>query len=452
MPSFVNSRSTVILVIGDVLAYIFSLILTLTVRYNVIPGRSLLAQHIPAFSILIVIFILVNLSAGLYDKRLALLRSGNRNLFLMVQVVNILIGVVFFYFAPVVIAPKANLIIYFIISTILLYIWRVAMFPVVSHARKQPAVLVGMGDDVADLYTEVNGSTRYGLTFIGQVKPDGSVEDIVGLVDEAIKQKNAQIIVADLSNPAVEAAIPFLYSLIFSGVQVIDAERLYESIFDRVPLSIVGERWLIENSNTVLGSRIVYDTLKRTIDVVIGGLVGLISLIFYPFVYVAIKLDDKGQIFTYQERVGKNGKPVRIVKFRSMSNEDQGKYGAHGASVNRVTRVGKFIRTSRIDELPQLWNVIKGDLSLIGPRPEFPSLTTIYEKEIPYYNARHLVKPGLSGWAQIYHQAHPHHAVDTAETSNKLSYDLYYIKNRSFGLDLKIVMRTIQILLKRVGK
>ena len=89
---------------------------------------------------------------------------------------------------------------------------------------------------------------------------------------------------------------------------------------------------------------------------------------------------------------------------------------------------------------------------MIGPRSEFPSLTAIYEEEIPYYNARHLVKPGLSGWAQIYHQAHPHHAVDTAETSNKLSYDLYYIKNRSFGLDLKIVLRTVQILLKRVGR
>jgi lipopolysaccharide/colanic/teichoic acid biosynthesis glycosyltransferase len=395
---------------------------------------------------------LVNLSAGLYDKRLALLRNGSRSLFLTVQIVNVVIGVIFFYFAPVSIAPKANRVIYFIVSTALLYIWRVAMFPVISHTRKQPAILVGDGIEINDLFEEVNGSARYGLVFVGKVEPKSSVEETVEQVAGLVKEKNAAIIVADLSDLTVERSIPFLYSLIFNGVQIIDAGRLYESIFDRVPLSMVGERWLIENSNTVLGSRIIYDALKRTIDVVIGSLAGFISLIFYPFVYLAVKLEDRGPLFIHQERVGKNGKPVRLVKFRSMSGNDDGKYGVKGSTPHIVTRVGKFIRQTRIDELPQLWNVIKGDLYLIGPRSEFPSLTAIYEKEIPYYNARHLVKPGLSGWAQIYHQAHPHHAVDTAETSNKLSYDLYYIKNRSFGLDLKIVLRTIQILLKRVGR
>jgi lipopolysaccharide/colanic/teichoic acid biosynthesis glycosyltransferase len=325
------------------------------------------------------------------------------------------------------------------------------MFPVVSHARKQPAVLVGQGNDVDDLYEEVNSSTRYGLLFVDRVEPGTSVEETVKRVGDAAKEKHAQIIVADLGNATVESAIPFLYSMIFSGVQVIDAERLYESIFDRVPLSIRGERWLIENSSTVLGSRLVYDTLKRTIDTLVASLAAIISLVVYPFVYLAIKLDDNGPLFTYQERVGKNGKLVKIVKFRSMSGEDQAKYSG-GKSNHVVTRVGAFIRTTRIDELPQLWNVIRGDLSLIGPRPEFPSLTSVYEKEIPYYNARHLVKPGLSGWAQIYHQAHPHHAVDTTETANKLTYDLFYIKNRSFGLDLKIVLRTLQILFKRVGR
>ncbi len=452
MPTFANSRGVLVLAIGDVITYVFSLILTLSVRYGAIPHRTLVAQHIPAFSVLIAIFILVNLSAGLYDKRLALLRNGSRSLFLTVQIVNVAIGVIFFYFAPVSIAPKANLIIYFAISTTLLYVWRVAMFPVISQARKQPAILVGGGDEINDLFEEVNGSVRYGLIFVGKIRPDISVDETVRQVAAKVKERNAAIIVADLSDPKVESSIPFLYSLIFSGVQIIDAGRLYESIFDRVPLSMVGERWLVENSNTVLGNRVIYDALKRTIDVVIGGIAGLVSLLFYPFVYLAIKLEDKGPLFTYQERVGKNGQLVKIVKFRSMSGEDHGKYDSKEGTRLRVTRVGSFIRKTRIDELPQLWNVVRGDLSLIGPRSEFPSLTAIYEEEIPYYNARHLVKPGLSGWAQIYHQAHPHHAVDTAETSNKLSYDLYYIKNRSFGLDLKIVLRTVQILLKRVGR
>ena len=116
-----------------------------------------------------------------------------------------------------------------------------------------------------------------------------------------------------------------------------------------------------------------------------------------------------------------------------------------------MTRVGNYLRKTRIDELPQLWNVIRGDLSLIGPRPELPHFVELYDREIPYYNIRHLITPGLSGWAQTHHDQHPHHEADTTETKNKLSYDLYYIKNRSLMLDVKIALLTIRTLLSRSG-
>jgi lipopolysaccharide/colanic/teichoic acid biosynthesis glycosyltransferase len=124
---------------------------------------------------------------------------------------------------------------------------------------------------------------------------------------------------------------------------------------------------------------------------------------------------------------------------------------SNAGGAEHITRVGKFLRTTRIDELPQLWNVFRGDLSLIGPRPELPELVKLYEKEIPYYNIRHLLKPGLSGWAQLYHKNHPHYRPDVSETRVKLSYDLYYIKNRSLLLDLKIALKTIKTLLSRSG-
>ena len=114
--------------------------------------------------------------------------------------------------------------------------------------------------------------------------------------------------------------------------------------------------------------------------------------------------------------------------------------------------MGKFLRKTSLDEFPQFWNVLKGDLSLIGPRPELPALAKSYAEKIPYYNVRHLVRPGLSGWAQIYHEKHPHHGLDTEETKNKLSYDLYYIKNRSFLLDIKIALRTLKTLVSIAGK
>lgn len=452
MTRLANSRGVAILVAGDLIAFLFSLILTLAIRYGSIPGRLLLLIHLPAFSILFILFVLVNLSAGLYDKQAAFLQSRMRGLLLKAQVMNVLVGVIFFYFAPVSITPKVNLFIFFVVSTAVLFFWRTVMFPVLSSSRKQGAILVGEGIDIQDLSEEITGNVRYGLNFSEHVIPKNSVNETVQAIADAVKKTGASVIVADLHNPTVESAMPFLYSLIFSGVQVIDASKLYESIFDRIPLSMVGERWLVENSASALGSRRVYDTLKRIMDIALAGLVGLLSLVFYPFVCAAIKLEDRGPVFISQERIGKNGKSVRMFKFRSMSGNDSGRYGTGGTTAHVVTRVGSFLRRSRIDELPQLWNVVRGDLSLIGPRPEFPSLVGIYDKEIPYYNARHLVKPGLSGWAQIYHEAHPHHAVATEETRDKLSYDLYYIKNRSLMLDLKIALRTLQIVIGRSGR
>jgi exopolysaccharide biosynthesis polyprenyl glycosylphosphotransferase len=452
MTSIANSKGTAILIIGDLIAYIFSLILTLTIRYEHIPGRDLLMVHLlPAFSILFIIFLVVNFSAGLYDKQSSFVRGRAQGLFLKTQIVNVILGIMFFYFIPVAIAPKTNLFIYFIISTAGLLLWRMVMFPVVSVTRKQNAILVGSGSDVQDLFDEVHDNARYGLSFKDHIEPQESVDKTAATIAESVKHTNATVIVVDLHNSKIESVMPFLYSLVFSGVQIIDASKLYEAVFDRIPLSMVRERWLVENSSVALGSRRVYDLMKRLMDIVVAGVVGIVSLLFYPFVFIAIKLDDGGSIFIKQQRMGKNNKPVNIIKFRSMTSNDSGTYGSNGKSQNRVTRVGKFIRLTRIDELPQLWNVIKGDQSLIGPRPELPALVGVYEKEIPYYNVRHLIKPGLSGWAQIYHRAHPHHAVAVEDTRDKLSYDLYYIKNRSLMLDLRIALQTINSIMSRQG-
>jgi lipopolysaccharide/colanic/teichoic acid biosynthesis glycosyltransferase len=180
-------------------------------------------------------------------------------------------------------------------------------------------------------------------------------------------------------------------------------------------------------------------------DVVISFPLALASLVFYPFVIAARKIEGY-PVFIYQERVGKNQKPIRIMKFGSMTVSDGGVWVTK--SDNRITKVGAFLRKSRIDELPQLWNILRGDLSLIGPRPELPNLVELYKKEIPHYNVRHLIKPGLSGWAQIHHEKPPH---SIEETVDKLSYDLYYVKHRSFLLDLKIALQTVKTLLSRVG-
>ena len=451
MTSVANSKGIAILIVGDLIAYMFSLILTLTIRYGGIPSKTILMTHLPAFSVLFLVFIVINFSAGLYDKQSSFVRNRIHGLLLKAQLINVIVGIIFFYFAPVVIAPKTNLFIYFTVSTAILFLWRIVMFPVVAVTKKQNAIIVGSGDDILDIIDEVNNNIRYGLHFNQHIEAKDLVKDTVVAISDAVKNNNATIIVVDLHNSKIESAMPFLYSLVFSGIQIIDASKLYETIFDRIPLSMVGERWLVENSSTALGSRRVYDVLKRISDIVIASIIGIISLVFYPFVFLAIKLEDEGKLFIKQERTGKNNKIVSIFKFRSMTDNDSGTYDNSGKSKNRITRVGKFIRLTRIDELPQLWNVIKGDQSLIGPRPELPALVNVYEKEIPYYNVRHLIKPGLSGWAQIYHKAHPHHSVAVEDTKDKLSYDLYYIKNRSLLLDLKIALQTARSIMSKQG-
>jgi len=194
----------------------------------------------------------------------------------------------------------------------------------------------------------------------------------------------------------------------------------------------------------------VYNILKRWMDVLVSLALGCVSLIVYPFVVLAIRMESKGSPFSHQTRVGQNNKPVTLLKFRTMLFDDNGKWNEEGKE-NEVTKVGSFLRKTRIDELPQLWNVLKGDVSLVGPRPEFSEPVEHYNTEIPYYNVRHLIKPGLSGWAQMYHDNDPHHGTDVVETANKLSYDLYYLKNRSFLLDLKIAIKTLKTLVSIKG-
>jgi lipopolysaccharide/colanic/teichoic acid biosynthesis glycosyltransferase len=187
--------------------------------------------------------------------------------------------------------------------------------------------------------------------------------------------------------------------------------------------------------------------LKRAVDFVIALIGGIVSLVFYPFVFIAIKLDDHGPVFIIQERVGKDGKIIKIPKFRSMKQSDKGAWVTDNDG--RITRVGRFLRASRIDELPQFFSVIKGDLSLVGPRPDIHDLGIKLLKEIPYYSARSIIKPGLSGWAQTRQEVPPQ---SLEETKLRLAYDFYYIKNRSLLLDLKIILQTISTLASRAGR
>lgn len=436
-----NKKESLTLLIGDIVFFLVALWLTLLVRYFDIPSSELWFSHILPFSIIFAIWVFVFFIAGLYEKHTLMLKSRLPSIIFRTQIINSAIAVLFFYLIPYfVITPKTNLFIDLAFSFGFVYFWRVYLVSFLGFKKREKALLIGSGKEMKELKEEVNQNTRYSMKFISSI--DLNKLESIDFQEEIVKKiysEGVSTIVVDLKSKKVIPILPNLYNLIFSKVRFIDKYKVYEDIFDRVPLSLVNYNWFLENISS--SSHVVYDFLKRAMDVSISLVLGVISLLVYPFVYIAIKFDDGGDIFFIQDRIGKGGKVVKIIKFRTMTSEGESK----------VTRVGNILRKTRIDELPQIFNVIKGDISLVGPRPELPSLVELYEKEIPYYNVRHLIKPGLSGWAQIHQEKPPKFDVGYDETKVKLSYDLYYIKNRSFLLDLKIALQTIKILLLRSG-
>jgi exopolysaccharide biosynthesis polyprenyl glycosylphosphotransferase len=440
-----GKKETLVLFLGDIILLYFSLWATLFLREWGIPSAWSWGLHLWPFTILIGVWVLVFFISGLYEKHTLILKSRLPVTVFNAQVANSFIAVLFFYFIPYFgITPKTNLFIYLVISFVLILLWRIYGDMILHPLSKQKGIIVGSGEEMKELLEEVNNNPKYGLQFISSI----DLNRIAGVdfqeeILSRVYSQEVQIIAIDLKNEKVEPILPHLYNLIFSRVKFIDMYKIYEDLFDRIPLSLVRYNWFLENISTE--SRIAYDVLKRIMDVVLSFISGAVSLIVYPFVAMAIKIDDGGSIFFEQERVGKNNKIIKVKKFRTMEDT------TGNASSKKITRIGKWLRKLRIDELPQLWSVISGDMSMIGPRPEIPALVKNYEEEIPYYDIRHLIKPGLSGWAQLYHKDPPKVVADSEKTRRKLSYDLYYIKNRSFMLDLKIALKTIKALLSRSG-
>ncbi|OHA80473.1 MAG: hypothetical protein A2675_03945 [Candidatus Yonathbacteria bacterium RIFCSPHIGHO2_01_FULL_51_10] len=444
--SSINKIEPLILLLGDLILFYAALWSALFLRHFEVPDSDLLVRHAIPFSYLFGAWVVVFFIAGLYEKHTTLFRSKLPSILLYAQTVNSFIAAVVFYLVPAFgIAPKTILFIYLIISWGYIFFWRTTALPLFAARRRQSALLIGSGSEMHDLKHEVNANPRYGLCFTTIIDLDkaGDIELSQGIVDR-VYAEGVTTIVVDLKHPRASTIIPHLYELLFSGVKFVDMHRMYEDIFDRIPLTVMGYHWFLTNIS--VSAHLAYDVLKRVMDVVVAFVGGTASLVVYPFVALAIKIEDGGPLFVTQERVGQGNRPIHLIKFRSMRASDSGAWLVEGDS--RVTRVGRVLRKTRIDELPQLWNVVRGDISLIGPRPDIIGLGSTLAKEISYYNIRYLIKPGLSGWAQI-KQDLPPQSVE--ESKLRLAYDLFYIKNRSLFLDFKIALKTIKILLSRKG-
>jgi exopolysaccharide biosynthesis polyprenyl glycosylphosphotransferase len=233
------------------------------------------------------------------------------------------------------------------------------------------------------------------------------------------------------------------------GLLVMDLFQIYEKFWKKIPIFFIEDRWFLTIDGFSISSNKIGLRLKRLFDIFISIVVLFITWPIMLITYFLIKFDSMGPAIFMQTRTGKDGHDFFIYKFRSMYTDAE-KDGVKWAQTNdlRVTRVGKYIRLFRVDELPQLFNVLRGDMSFIGPRPERPEFNVMLEKEIPYYQLRHLVRPGITGWAQVQYP----YGASVEDAIEKLQYDLYYIKNYSFFLDIKILLKTVKVILFGKGR
>jgi sugar transferase (PEP-CTERM system associated) len=271
----------------------------------------------------------------------------------------------------------------------------------------------------------------------------GHFDDIVTIA----RENRVNAIVIALTERRGNLVMEKLVTCKLMGIKIVDYPSFYERVAGKIPVEHINPSWLVQSRGFLITPFI--RLLKKVLDLVFSSIILIFCLPVFPLVVLAIKLDSPGPVFYFQKRVGLNGTLFTIYKFRSMQVTSEQDAGPAWASEDdpRITRFGKLMRRTRIDELPQLVNVLKGDMSFIGPRPEQPEFVAQIRKITPYYMQRHAVKPGITGWAQVMYP----YGASLGDAVEKLRYDLYYINNLSLFLDLYIVFETIKIILFRRG-
>jgi exopolysaccharide biosynthesis polyprenyl glycosylphosphotransferase len=372
--------------------------------------------------------------------------------FLGVSLVSLAIYLSLFFFAPRNVLPRLPIIYFVVIAFVAGVIWRAKGAPsILSNAFQQRLLVIGAGWGGRALAEAMLDRKLADFEIVGfvdddlfRVKPHVSGFPVLGAVKDTLavaRRHQVNTIVYSITYQLRAEVFKILLDCQSSGIPIIQMPALYEALTERVPVQHVANDWLLPTG--LAGGQIAffYRIFVWLIDHLFCVFGGITLVLLGPVLALLIKVDSAGPVFYVQTRLGQGGRLFRIVKFRSMVVNAERKSGPQWATEDdpRITRVGKILRRMRLDELPQILNILRGDLHLIGPRPERPEFYAQLAQEIPFYSVRLALKPGLTGWAQIKYR----YGSSVEETLVKLQYDLYYIKNRSPLLDIKILLRTI---------
>jgi len=397
-----------------------------------------------------------------YDLRVAARLSSSAARLTRVLAEMLLLYVAAFFFAPRELLPRTFVLFYAVLSLVLIGAWRLCrVFLIGWTGFRRRALIVGAGRAAELMWSAIKEEAAADYELLGCVTSAeggapteermpwlGTARDLPRIVREAGVTEVVLAYVNEVPGDVFDSVM----ACYERGVSIVPMPVLYEQITGRVPIEHVGDYlWALVlplEQRTLAFA--LYLGVRRLVDVALA-IVGLaIFVALLPALALAIALDSPGPVFYSQRRLGRGGRAFAIYKLRSMVRGAEDESGARWADAGdpRVTRVGRLLRRTRLDEAPQLLNVLRGDMSLIGPRPERPELVERLAAEIPFYRTRHVVKPGLTGWAQVRYR----YGNTTADALRKLQYDLYYIRNQSPMLDLQILLRTVGIMLLLRGQ
>lgn len=406
------------------------------------------------------VLIACTVAMGVYS---ATVRQGSVAMLVRTLVSYCFLGIalltIIYYLLPSLFVGRGVLAISVILSIVVVVPFRMLFVRVLSNEQIQSRALVlGIGSKAQKLTERLSAQSKSVVNIIAYVNPADFEPKVAGKVvslDRPLKDiarafaANEIIVAMDerRKSDGVKFPLDQLFDCKQHGIRVSESITIYERELSVVDFDEIRASWLVFSAGFTNST--LWSYIKRLSDLLIAS---CLLLLVWPLMLIgmmAIFLETGRPVLYSQLRVGRLGKPFRIYKFRSMTvdAEKGGKAQWASANDNRITRVGAFLRNTRIDELPQLWNVLRGDMSFVGPRPERPEFVEQLAQELPYYNERHLVKPGLMGWAQLNYP----YGASVEDAAEKLRYDLYYVKNRSILLDVIILVQTVQIILLGEG-
>jgi exopolysaccharide biosynthesis polyprenyl glycosylphosphotransferase len=362
------------------------------------------------------------------------------------------IPVVVFSFLGPIFLPRLNLLLAFVFAYFVLLLWRFLFKNYLErHKKHKRVVILGAGQSGMTIAEEIKKHSELKFSVIGYLDddPEKLNKEIAGFkvlstcreLPHFVKEEDIDIIIMAITGkPTSNETLNAIAECMNSRVKFFEMSQLYSYITGKIPIRHITNSWFIYELGT--SEKPLYEHIKRLLDIAGASVITIVTSPIMIFLAIIIKLTDGGNVLYKQERVGKNNRVFKMLKLRTMVTNAEAN-GAVWAENNdkdpRVTTIGRIARKLRFDELPQMYNIIMGDMSLVGPRPERPEFTCELEKQIPFYARRHWVIPGWTGWAQIMYR----YGASVDDASEKLQYDFYYIKNRSIFLDISILLKAI---------